>query len=57
MAGIIQEQNEGIVAAQLKYYGRHPLTNHELARMLGIRVPSEEYTQDYGQSNIRVTII
>jgi len=28
-----------------------------LARMLGIVVPPDEYSQDYGQSNIRVTVI
>ena len=57
MAGIIREQNEGIVAAQLRYPGQHPLTNQQLARMLGIAVPPEQYSQDYGQSNIRVTVI
>jgi hypothetical protein len=57
MAGIIQQQNAGIVAAQRKYYGRHPLTNHELASMLNLVWPPSEYIQDYGQSNIRVTVI
>ena len=57
MASIIREQNTGIVAAQRKYPGRHPLTNQQLARMLGIAVPPMEYNQDYGQSNIRVTVI
>ena len=57
MAGIIQEQNSGIVAAQRRYPGRHPLTNQQLARMLGIVVPPEQYNQDYGQSNVKVTVI
>jgi len=57
MAGIIQEQNAGIVAAQRKYPGRNPLTNQQLARMLSVAVPPEEYSQDYGKSNIRVTVI
>ena len=57
MAGIIQEQNSGIVAAQRRYPGRHPLTNQELARMLAIELPPEQYSQDYGQSNIRITVI
>jgi hypothetical protein len=57
MASIIREQNAGIVTAQRRYPGRHPLTNHELARMLSITVPPDEYTQDYGQSNVRVTVI
>jgi hypothetical protein len=57
MAGIIRDQNAGIVAAQRKYPGRNPLTNQQLARMLSVAVPPEEYSQDYGQSNIRVTVI
>jgi len=57
MAGIIREQNAGIVAAQRKYPGRNPLTNQQLARMLSVAVPPGEYRQDYGQSNIRVTVI
>ena len=57
IAGIIQEQNSGIVAAQRRYPGRHPLTNQQLARMLGIAVPPEQYNQDYGQSNVKVTVI
>jgi len=57
MAGIIREQNAGIVAAQLQYYGRHPLTNHELASILNLDWPPGEYSQNYGQSNIRVTVI
>jgi len=57
MATIIQQQNAGIVAAQRQYSGRNPLTNHELASLLNIAPPPVEYTQDYGQSNIRVTVI
>jgi hypothetical protein len=57
MAGIIQRQNEGIVAAQRRYSGRNPLNNHDLADLLGIAQPPAEYAQDYGQSNVRVTII
>jgi len=57
MAGIIQRQNEGIVAAQRRYSGRNPLNNHDLADLLGIAQPPAEYAQDYGQSNVRVTVI
>jgi hypothetical protein len=57
MAGIIREQNAGIVTAQRRYPGRHPLTNQQLARMLSITVPPDAYSQDYGQSNVRVTVI
>lgn len=57
MAGIIKEQNKGIVDAALKYPGQHPLTNQQLARMLGLEVPPEQYQQNYGQSDVRVTVI
>ena len=57
MATIIRQQNAGIVAAQRRYSGRNPLTNHELASLLNIAPPPAEYAQDYGQSNIRVTVI
>ena len=57
MAGIIQQQNAGIVAAQRKYPGRNPLNNHELASILDISTPPGKYHQNYGQSDIRVTVI
>ena len=57
MAGVIAAQNHGVVTAGLKYPGRHPLTNQQLARMLGIQVPPDEYDHNYGQSDVRVTVI
>ena len=57
MASIIKQQNTGIVNASLKYPGQHPLTNQQLARMLGIEVPPAEYEQSYGASDVRVTLI
>ena len=57
MAGIIQRQNKGIVAAQRRYSGSNPLNNHDLASLLGIAQPPAEYAQHYGQSNVRVTVI
>lgn len=57
MASIIKEQNAGIVNASLKYPGQYPLTNQQLARMLGIEVPPQEYEQNYGASDVRVTVI
>jgi hypothetical protein len=57
MAVKIKEQNAGIINASLKYPGEHPLTNQQLARMLGIEVPPEEYQQNYGASDVRVTVI
>jgi hypothetical protein len=57
MANIIKEQNTGIVNASLKYPGQHPLTNQQLARMLGLQVPPAEYQQNYGASDVRVIVI
>ena len=57
MASVIRQQNSGIVAAQRKYPGRNPLNNHELASILGISTPSSEYYQNYGQCDVRVTVI
>jgi hypothetical protein len=57
MANIIKKQNQGIVSATYKYPGQHPLTNQQLCRMLGIAVPPDEYEQNYGASNVRVTLI
>ena len=57
MAKIIKEQNEGIILASYQYPGQHPLTNVQLASMLGIAVPPVEYEQNYGVSNVRVTVI
>ena len=57
MAGIIQQQNEGIVTARLKYSGTSPTDNLGLASALGIALPPAEYSQNYGQSDVRVTVI
>ena len=57
MATIIKQQNVGIVNAALKYPGKCPLTNQQLARMLGIEVPPAEYEQNYGASDVRVTVL
>ena len=53
----IQQQNAGIVAAALRYPGRIALTNHQLCDILKISPPPPEYHQDYGQSDVRVTVI
>jgi hypothetical protein len=57
MGKVIEAQNIGIVESALKYPGKHPLNNQELAQMLNIDAPSAEYQQDYGASDIRVTVI
>ena len=53
----IQQQNAGIVAAALRYPGHTPLNNHQLCNILKISPPPPEYHQDYGQSDVRVTVI
>ena len=57
MALKIQQQNAGIVAAMRKYSGRTPLNNRMLCDILNIAQPPAEYNQDYGQSDVRVTVI
>jgi hypothetical protein len=57
MAMIIRDQNDGIQIAAWKYPRRQPQTNQELARMLDIAQPPEEYYQAYTQNNIRVRVI
>ena len=53
----IQQQNAGIVAAALRYPGHTPLNNHQLCEILKISPPPSEYHQNYGQSDVRVTVI
>jgi hypothetical protein len=57
MAEKIKEQNKGIIKATYKYPSRVPLTNHMLCKMLNIELPPNEYYQDYGASDVRVTVI
>ena len=57
MAKIIEAQNVGIVNGALNYPGKTPLNNNQLCTMLGIVPPPAEYSQDYGQSDVRVTVI
>jgi hypothetical protein len=57
MANIIKEQNSGIVKATMKYSGKIPLNNTMLCKMLNIEQPPIEYQQDYGASDVRVTVI
>jgi hypothetical protein len=57
MAGIIRDQNDGIQQAAWQYPRRQPQTNQELAGILDIAQPPEEYSQAYAQNNIRVRVI
>lgn len=53
----IQQQNAGIVSAAFRYPGKNPLTNQQLAQMLNIAAPPDKYEQNYGASDVRVTVI
>jgi hypothetical protein len=57
MANIIKEQNAGIVSATMKYSNKNPLNNTMLCNMLNIEQPPVEYQQNYGASDVRVTVI
>ena len=57
MAQKIQQQNAGIVCAMRKYSGHTPLNNHQLCDILNITPPPPKYHQDYGQSDVRITVI
>jgi hypothetical protein len=57
MANIIKEQNSGIIKAIMKYSGKNPLNNTMLCNMLNIEQPPVEYQQNYGASDVRVTVI
>ena len=57
MAAIIKQQNEGIQQGAWQYPRRQPQTNQELARILNIALPPEDYYQGYAQNNIRVKVI
>ena len=57
MAKIIEAQNIGIVNGALNYPGKTPSNNVQLCTMLGIELPPAEYSQDYAQSDIKVTVI
>lgn len=57
MASIIRDQNDGIQQGAWQYPRRQPQTNQELARILDIAQPPEEYSQAYAQNNIRVRVI
>jgi len=57
MAQRIKQENLGIINARLKYSGLSPIDNLGLAGILGIEPPTAEYSQNYGQSDVRVTVI
>jgi hypothetical protein len=57
MAQHIQKQNKDILTAWNKYLGMIPPTNLALADILGIKLPTTEYFQDYDKSDIGIKVI
>ena len=57
MAGIIRQQNTGIVNATLTYPGSVPYDNSELCKSLNIGQPPREYLQVYGYADVKVVVI
>jgi hypothetical protein len=57
MAQRIKQQNQNLVRAMMNFASRHPLNNVMLAKTLKIAPPPANYHQDYGQSDVRVTVI
>jgi hypothetical protein len=57
MAGIIQNQNKGILAAWTTYKGVDVDTNQHLSKALNIDVPPDGYFQNYPANDIKVKVI
>ena len=57
MAGIIKQQNAGILKAWNDYKGTEVYTNLRLALNLGLDSPPAEYNQSYQDSDIKVKVI
>jgi hypothetical protein len=51
---IIEEQNNSIESAMYQCPGLEPRNNHELAQLLGLAVPPEQYWHNYAAADIRV---
>lgn len=57
MAGIIRQQNQGIVDATLNYPGKVPYDNQELCELLNIARPPADYGQVYEYADVKVVVI
>lgn len=57
MSHIIDRQNRGILDAWENYLGMEPNTNRELAKILRIAMPPDNYYQDYNKKDIKVKVI
>ena len=57
MSGIIDQQNQDIESAWIKYSGTQVRHNRQLADILGIAQPPQEFRQNYVSSDLRVKVI
>ena len=57
MAAAIARENRGNRQAARDYPGQVVETNRQLARIIGIQAPADNYYQDYVASDIKVTVI
>ena len=57
MAAAIARENRGNRQAARDYPGRVVETNRQLARIIGIQAPADNYYQDYIASDIKVIVI
>lgn len=57
MAQRIKQQNQNLIKAMMSWPGRNPLNNVMLSNALGTEQPPPEYYQNYGQSDVKVTVI
>ena len=57
MGKIIDQQNSCIADANERYSGTEIIDNVHLCDVLGIDLPSEEYRQNYKNSDVKVTLL
>jgi hypothetical protein len=57
MSRIIEDQNRDIESGMYQWPGRDARDNLELARVLAIEPPPQEYSQNYAQADIKVKVI
>jgi hypothetical protein len=57
MSQIISAQNQAIESGMNQLTGSFVQSNQELAQLLGLELPPEQYAQNYAESDIKVKVI
>jgi hypothetical protein len=57
MSQIISAQNQAIESGMNQLTGPFVQNNQELAQLLGLELPPEQYAQNYAESDIKVKVI